>query len=69
MSQADDPLTTTTPMAAAASAPSMPITKVVRRPLPIRLFDFRETTLSELKSRDGGNMRLAILGAGDAYQR
>lgn len=69
MSQADNPHTTSTSIPAAASAPSRPTRKVARRPLPNKFFDFREMTLSEVKSTDGGNMRLAILGAGDAHQR
>jgi hypothetical protein len=68
MSQAN-PHTTTSSVPAAASAPSRPTTKVARQPLPNKFLDFRETTLSEVKSTDAGNMRLAILGAGDAHQR
>ena len=69
MCQADDPHTTTTSIAAATSAPSRPITKVVRQPLPSRLFDFRETTLSEVKIWEDSDTRLAILGEHDAHQR
>ena len=69
MCQADNPHTTTMSIAAAAYAPSRPITKVVRQPLPSRLFDFRETTLSEVKSWEDSDTRLAILGERDAHRR
>jgi hypothetical protein len=74
MSQVDNFNTTTTSIPAATSAPSRPTTKFARRPLPNKFFDFRKTTLSEVKSTevkstDGGNMRLAVLGAGNAHQR
>jgi hypothetical protein len=68
MCQADNPHTTTTSIAVATSAPSRPITKVVRQALSSRLFDFREPS-SELKGRRDSDTRLAVLGESDAHQR
>jgi hypothetical protein len=69
MCQADNPLTTTTSIAAATSAPSRPITKVVHQPLSSKPFGFRETTSSEVTGWEDSDTRLAILGESDAHQR